>query len=379
MTQIRKAILRAAVGILTGFLVFTFIFYSEQGNIPVYSTHWQGLLLSVLASMLVVFIISQLRKWLNMRLPWQQGITLRFIIGVLLSTAIALLVFALSSGIYIFLFTSIKTASGFTTLYADASVKLMIVILVSVFIFTIIDFTLFSYNAYAEVQIESVKLTQAQLALQLQILKNQLSPHFLFNSLNTISSLIHRDAMVAEKFIRKLSLTYQYIIATQDKALVTLGEELNFLQAYIFLLKARFEDALEVTITLPAHVMHNKIPPLTLQLLLENAVKHNVISDETPLQVTIYLDVNDWITVSNTMQENRQTSSSFKIGLENIVKRYQFQTDLKVEVIKGNTFTVKLPLLADEPPGLGKQRDKRSIQDINRNHGLATGAHAPSF
>jgi LytS/YehU family sensor histidine kinase len=222
---------------------------------------------------------------------------------------------------------------------------MIIITSIAVFIYSIIDFTLFSYNSYAEVQIESVKLTQAQLALQLQILKNQLSPHFLFNSLNTISSLIYKDAFVAEKFIRKLSLTYQYIISTQGHALVTLAEELNFLQAYVFLLKSRFEEALEVNITLPAHVMQSRIPPLTLQLLLENAVKHNVVSDETPLQINIYLDVNDWITVSNTIQENINPNPSFKIGLDNIIKRYQYQTDRKIEVSKNKLFTVKLPLL----------------------------------
>lgn len=343
---------------------------------PVYRENWQALLISLLSANLAMAAISGLRNNLNRWLPWQQGITLRFIAGVLLSAITALFVFAAASSLYIVLLTKINSVYGFTSLYTDASIKLMIVTLVSVFIYTIIDFTLFSYSAYAEVQIESVKLTQAQLALQLQILKNQLSPHFLFNSLNTISSLIHQDAPAAEKFIRKLSLTYQYIIATQNKALVTLAEEVNFLQAYIFLLKARFEDALEVNITLPVHVMHHKIPPLTLQLLLENAVKHNVISDEKPLQVNIYLDVNEWITVSNTMQENTHSNASFKIGLENIVKRYQFQTERKIEVIKSDTFTVKLPLLTHEPAVIGKEKEmgvslnRAESQDINNSRGL---------
>jgi two-component system LytT family sensor kinase len=352
MLQTRRTIFRLIMGTLTGWLGFTYIFYSEQGNMPAYSQHWQALLLVLLSMNIAVFVISLLRKQLNTWFPWHKGITLRFIGGVVGNALLALFIFALATLLYILLFTSIKSFSGFAILYTDASIKLMIITLIVVFIYTIIDFTLFSYNAYAEVQIESVKLTQAQLALQLQILKNQLSPHFLFNSLNTISSLIHRDAAVAEKFIRKLSLTYQYIIATQGQALVTLAEELNFLQAYVFLLKSRFEEALEVTITLPAHVMQSRIPPLTLQLLLENAVKHNIVSDETPLQINIYLDVNEWITVSNTIQENLNPNPSFKIGLDNIIKRYQFQTDKMVEVSKGQLFTVKLPLLPASQPVL---------------------------
>lgn len=350
MMQTRRTIFRLITGTLTGWLGFTYIFYSEQGNMPVYSQHWQALLLALLAVNVAVFVISLLRKQLNTWFPWQNGITLRFMSGLVFNSMLVLLVFASATAIYILLFTSIKSFSGFTLLYTDASIKLAIITLIAVFIYTMIDFTLFSYNSYAAVQIESVKLTQAQLSLQLQLLKNQLSPHFLFNSLNTISSLIHKDAAVAEKFIRKLSLTYQYIIATQGQALVTLAEELTFLQAYVFLLKSRFEEALEVTITIPAHVLQSRIPPLTLQLLLENAVKHNIVSDEIPLQVHVYLDVNEWITVSNTIQENINPNPSFKIGLDNIIKRYQFQTDRKIEVSKDKLFTVKLPLLpASEP------------------------------
>ncbi|QHT69007.1 hypothetical protein GXP67_21320 [Rhodocytophaga rosea] len=350
MIQIRRTIFRLSMGTLIGWLGFTYIFYSEQGNLPEYSQHWQAFLLALLAVNAAVFVMGFLRKQLNTWFPWQNGITLRFISGMLFNALLALLIFASATALYILLFTSVKNFSGFTVLYTDASIKLTIITLIAVFIYTIIDFTLFSYNSYAEVQIESVKLTQAQLSLQLQILKNQLSPHFLFNSLNTISSLIYKDAAVAEKFIRKLSLTYQYIIATQGQALVTLAEELTFLQAYVFLLKSRFEEALEVTITIPAHVLQSRIPPLTLQLLLENAVKHNIVSDETPLQINIYLDVNEWITVSNTIQENINPGSSFKIGLDNITKRYQFQTDRKIEVSKDKLFTVKLPLLPASQP-----------------------------
>jgi LytS/YehU family sensor histidine kinase len=163
--------------------------------------------------------------------------------------------------------------------------------------------------------------------------------------MNTISALVYQDKGKAEAFIRKLAYTYQYILTTHDKPLVTLSEEVDFLNAYIFLLESRFEGALDIELNLPAHVMKSKIPPLTLQLLVENAVKHNLITKENPLLIKLYVDMYDQITVKNTIQQKSGQSDSFKIGLDNIKGRYQYLTNRKIQVLKDSYFTVKLPLL----------------------------------
>jgi LytS/YehU family sensor histidine kinase len=272
-------------------------------------------------------------------------ITIRLLSGVVVNTLFSLLIIWLSAGLYVYILTGKANVSGFLETYSDGAIKVGILVFLGVFIYTIIDFTLYSYKEFARQQIASVKLTQTQLALQLQILRNQLSPHFLFNSMNTISALVYQDKETAESFIRKLAHTYQYILSTHDKPLVTLSEEVEFLSAYIFLLESRFAGALDIQINLPAHVMNSKIPPLTLQLLVENAVKHNLVTKENPLLIKLYVDMYDQITVKNSLQQKAGQSDSFRIGLDNIKGRYQYLTNKQIQVLKDSYFTVKLPLL----------------------------------
>ena len=217
--------------------------------------------------------------------------------------------------------------------------------MVILFIYTIVDFTLYSYNQYAAIQIEEVKIASTQLALQFEVLKSQLSPHYLFNSLNTISSLIYTNPEQAEQFIRKLALTYQYILANQDLPLVRLAEELTFIKAYFFLLKSRFDNAVHLTVELPRRVLSSQIPPLTLQLLLENAVKHNAPSEEAPLHIRIFLSEKNRLIVSNNILENNFKGSSFKVGLANIKQRYHYFAKANIQVEKTEEFRIELPLL----------------------------------
>lgn len=227
----------------------------------------------------------------------------------------------------------------------DLAWKFFILIVVVVFIYKVIYTILYSYRQYAVTQIETVQNERKQLELQFEALKSQLSPHYLFNSLNTISSLIYNDPQTAEQFIRRLALTYQYILSTQQKKYVTLSEELDFVQSYYYLLRIRFQQSLTLEVNLPKSILTSPIPPLTLQLLVENAVKHNTITPEKPLLIYISAVDNTQLRVTNTKNESVQSSASFRIGIENIRKRYEFFTAKKVEVKDDEKFIVSLPVL----------------------------------
>ena len=178
---------------------------------------------------------------------------------------------------------------------------------------------------------------------QYMILKNQLNPHFLFNSLNTLTSLVSFDSSKAKDFIIKLSNVYRHVLEQHNKELVTLEEEVSFLKDYIFLLKTRFDSNLQITVRVKNEHLTKKIAPMALQILVENAVKHNSISEGKPLKIDIFSNV-DSITVHNIVQY-KKSEVSWGIGLKNIRTQYlQFDQEIRI-VSTPNNFKVILPLL----------------------------------
>ena len=172
-----------------------------------------------------------------------------------------------------------------------------------------------------------------------------MSPHFLFNSLNTISSLIYKDDEVAEQFIRNLAEAYKYTLKSYDKRLVSLKDELHFVKAYQDLLVTRFQDALQVTIDVESHLLETAIPPLTIQLLVENATKHNIINADMPLHLEV-ANENKYLVISNNKTKCPENVRSFKIGLKNIDRRYELLTGQNIQVINATSdFCVKLPII----------------------------------
>jgi len=176
-------------------------------------------------------------------------------------------------------------------------------------------------------------------------LKNQLDPHFLFNSLNVLTSLIFEDQVKAEKFTTKLSKIYRYVLEQRNKDLVPIEEELKFAKAYVELLGMRFEDAVQFSIPNEVSNKELKIVPLSLQLLLENAVKHNVVSSIKPLEIIIF-EENGFLHIQNNINPKETIGKSTKVGLQNIVDRYGLISNRQVKIENNNKiFKVSLPLL----------------------------------
>ncbi len=189
------------------------------------------------------------------------------------------------------------------------------------------------------------ELKNQQIRTQFEVLQNQMSPHFLFNSLNTLTTLIAEDKNVAISFTEKLSEVYRYILQNKEKELVTLGDELEFVKAYIFLLQMRFPQNLSVDIQIDPHYYEASIAPLTLQMLVENAIKHNIISKAHPLHIEIYIS-SERLVVENNLQKKKVIEKSTKTGLQNIRSRYAYFGKENIDIqISDSTYAVSVPLI----------------------------------
>ncbi len=337
--------IRVFLSALTGSFVAIYLYYGEIGKVPSFV---ENQLLYTLSASVGVFIGLSLQfaePYLNRVFRRTQNAGLRLATAIPFNIALMLLIVVLFAQFTLHVMLSDISLNIALQLYRDISLKLVLLVCIIGFIYSLVEFTYFSYNEYAVGQIEKMKVQRRQLELQFEALKNQLSPHYLFNSLNTISSLAMQDADLAENFIRKLTLTYQYILGTRDKKLIPTAEEIDFLKAYHFLLQVRFEDALQLRIQLSEGTLQTAIPPLTLQILLENAVKHNVISDTQPLTIEITEDAEGYLLVRNNFTETPTHTESLSVGLDNIRKRYLYFTHQPIQISESDRFEVRLPLL----------------------------------
>jgi sensor histidine kinase YesM len=192
---------------------------------------------------------------------------------------------------------------------------------------------------------EAEALERSQLINQLDVLKAQLDPHFLFNSLNTLSSLIDENEP-AQEYLSRLADVYRYVLLSRDRNTVSLEEEMEFVRAYLYLAKVRFQDSLQLDIHIPTSSYHHLVAPLSIQLLVENALKHNVASKESPLLIRI-TESEGYIRVSNEIRPKAVLhQESTKVGLQNILERYRLLSDQPVRILdQANLFEVSIPLL----------------------------------
>jgi two-component sensor histidine kinase len=192
---------------------------------------------------------------------------------------------------------------------------------------------------------EKEMLKRESLKAQIDALKTQVNPHFLFNNLNTLSAIIPEHPEQAVDFVQQLSKVYRHILEVRDEESIPVKDELDVLKAYAFLLKTRFGNNIEIEIDVPDDKLQKKIIPLSLQLLMENAIKHNIISMEKPLYIRVFSE-NGNLVVSNNLQIKNQVIESTGIGLENIRNRYKILGDKTVKVIaNGTSFNVSIPLI----------------------------------
>jgi hypothetical protein len=194
-------------------------------------------------------------------------------------------------------------------------------------------------------KMEKENLEKENAKSKFEALRQQLNPHFLFNSLSSLKALIASNPAEAEKYVMQLSDVYRYLINHRSHDVVLLEDEIEFIQSYLFLLKIRYEENVKVSFNIGNVYKKMKLAPLTLQILLENTVKHNIISASTPLQIDVYTSDNS-VVVSNTLQPRIEVEGSSNFGLYNLNQQYKFLTGKEIEIIKTDTeFSVAVPLL----------------------------------
>ncbi len=282
-----------------------------------------------------------LSNFISTKIPWMENPEKRLawgVAGILLYTPLAMLFLN-----YLFQWiwgVNMGMTNSFRSFLGTAGVAVGITVVISLF-FNAREFFL----SWRQTSVNAEKIKQESLRSQFEALKAQINPHFLFNSLNTLSSLVYTDADQSARFIKQLSKVYRYLLDNQFREVTDISEEISFVNSYIYLQKIRFGDNLSIDFNL-SKTEGIVVPPLSIQTLIENAIKHNEISSEYPLSIEI-TDADGYIEVKNKIRiKNRPVTDSPQIGLKNLEARIQLLTDKKLIVGKNHeTFTVKVPII----------------------------------
>jgi hypothetical protein len=205
---------------------------------------------------------------------------------------------------------------------------------------------IYYFRKWKIVEVQAEMLKKENLQSQLDSLKQQVNPHFLFNSLNTLSSLMRKDVDRAEVFLDELSKVYRYLLQNNEDTLIDLEKELAFMHSYFHLLTTRYGEAIKLKVAVDDKYLHYAIPPLTLQLLIENAVKHNIVDKDTPLLIEVETKNNGQLVVRNNIQSKVLKMPSSKIGLTNIASKYKLLNQPQIVIAETpKFFSVHIPLL----------------------------------
>lgn len=255
------------------------------------------------------------------------------------------LVAILAAGIAVFFFGHIIHGYTWEQNLNPYKLNIIYATLINLFLH-LLNAILFFFREYRRQWQETEELRKETTVARMQLVKSQINPHFLFNNLNVLSGMLIRDNPEANQFIEAFSKVYRYILSNQDKELVDLKDELEFIEPYIFLLQKRFDQGLSVDIRVDEPSRHLQVVPAALQMLIENAIKHNVVSRHKPLHIDIHTNGNQTLVIKNNLQSRMEVEPSTRIGLENIRKRYELISGRAVVVKNdGRDFEVAIPLL----------------------------------
>ena len=310
-------------------------------------------------SFVLTAVSSSFHVYASKRYSWETQAQKRLWFGAIGSVIFTVLAF----GMVRWFVEVIIYGATFENFIANEKVYYYVTALVITLVASLFFHAFYFYKALQDTKIKEQKIIAGTASAKFDALKNQLDPHFLFNSLNVLTSLIEEDPQQAQRFTTALSKVYRYVLEQKNKDLVPVNEEFNFARTYIKLLAMRFEDSIVFDIPETCSIAEARIVPLSLQLLLENAVKHNVITAEKPLRIRVF-EENGCLVVSNDLQEKQVMKRSSGVGLRNIQQRYSILSNRKVSINKtASEFSVKLPMLTKQIGSMETQKafieDKR--------------------
>lgn len=330
-------------------LATTFFFFFVFNDEKTLENFAITLLVSTMYSFVLGIGNGIINDFLNRKFPWSETTRTRAIISIVsILIANTVLVYFCNYMNFVVIQKATTTEEFFSGKYNVSNwFMINIALLISAFLHA--KGFVEELRKTSKKEVVEQKLIAKSANAQFESLKNQLDPHFLFNSLNVLSSLIDENPKQAQKFTASMSKIYRYVLEQKDKELVTVEDELEFAKTYCELLKTRFEDSVDFVFEVKKEDYKRFVVPLSLQLLLENCIKHNFATSSKPLIIKIFSE-NDTLCIENNLQVREQIKESSGIGLANIVQRYSLLTKKNVFIEKSEDyFKVKLPVLSSKP------------------------------
>ena len=312
-------------------------------------TFWEHFLIWSVGMLTMAFIfewIYGVHRFLNKKLPFEETIALRLFLQVVISLMATLPLAYIGLNFLIPALVSSLPIQQYNTPMSYLQV------LMFTFGINMGFFGEYFFRAWKQKIIETERLAKENAMMQKAFaqtqfanLQNQLNPHFLFNSIASLGSLIYENQDLAAKFLEHLAKVYRYVLQNKEQNLVKLQTELDFIANYLFLLKTSFEGALQISFEIDEKTLAKQIVPVTLQILLENAIKHNIMTEEKPLKLSLF-NTKNYLVIENNLQRKNVVEHSNQVGLQHLKNLYAFLSTLPLLVEENdNSFLVKIPLL----------------------------------
>ncbi|MGB3181647.1 MAG: histidine kinase [Cyclobacteriaceae bacterium] len=327
--------------VVANFAIFLLICPSCMTTIEGFRKNYDDILYSIILSIGLWLGNGYISEVLDKAISWIEQPVKRLVVGLVAMFGYSTLyTLALAVVLFYFVYPQVIEKEGWGIIFTILDVPLMITLGITAFL-TSRGFLL----SWRQSAIEASHAKAQAMKFQYDALKSQLNPHFLFNSMNALTNLIYEDQEASVRFVKQLSKVYRYVLDTRENEVVDLQEELAFLDSYIFLQKIRLEAALEVSIADNLRQAEGVVPPMSLQLLVENAIKHNIASQGQPLHIVITCE-NGYIRIANRLQAKAAEDRPEGLGLVALKQRYQNLTDKPVTISDGQEdFIVNIPLL----------------------------------
>jgi len=334
-------------GIVVSCVIMGFMFIIEAmfgRNFSLDASLFEEMGYYLLYGVVLTLVNSVFFDYMNHRVEWGNSKKYRILFGVVGSIVLNIVAI-----FFIRIFMSVVLLkNSFEHFLANESPRFYVIAWIITMVVTLFFHLIYFYKKAQENKVKEQKIIAGTASAKFESLKNQIDPHFLFNSLNVLSSLIEENPDNAQRFTTSLSKIYRYVLEQKDKELVSVAEELSFAKTYMNLLKMRFENSLFYELPDTISNPEAKVVPLSLQLLLENTVKHNVVSEQRPLYIRI-IDKGDYLVIQNDFQKKEVLNDRQGVGLQNIINRYGIITNRKVLIEQNEKeFSVSIPILTKQ-------------------------------
>lgn len=341
--KFNKKILLACIIIALLIPPFFFLKFHISGESKPMNHILVGFLYSFIISVSVFVVNIKTVNWCHRLFSGEKKFFKRIVFEMLVTNFNAVLIIIINVIIFYYIFGTFSRQTFNIVLFNNITVVIIVNTLATLFLEVF-----YYFKRWKTSIIQTEKLKRENIMSQFQALKNQIDPHFLFNSMNTIYSLIDTQPDKAKEFISKFSKIYRRVLDVKEKVVVSLKEEVEFLNSYIYLQKIRYQGNLELSINIDAQKLNSYILPLSLQMLVENAIKHNIISEKKTLKIEVFNN-NDSLIVKNNLQPKDAVNESTKIGLNNLAERYKHISEKAPKFyIKDSEYIAEIPLLNED-------------------------------